>query len=49
MSQALVLSIAQLGDPKIRRTIIWVLLITLAISAVMIAGASAALGSLEIA
>ena len=49
MIHALVLSFAQLGDPRIRITVVWVLLITLAISAVMIAGASAALASLELA
>ena len=49
MIHALMLSLAQLGDPRIRRTVLWVGLITLAISAIMIIGASAALASLEFA
>lgn len=47
MIHALMLSVAQLTDPQIRRTLLWVVLITLAISAIMIVGASAALASLE--
>jgi len=48
MIGAVVLSFAQLGDPRIRRVVWWVLIITMAISALLIAGASIALGSLEL-
>lgn len=48
MINAVVLLFAQLGDPRIRRVVWWVVVITLAISAVLILGASAALASLEL-
>ncbi len=48
MIRALVLSIEQLGDPRIKRVIIKVVLLTLAIAAALIVAASAALGALEL-
>ncbi len=49
MIRALVLSFGQLGDRRIRRVVLYVLLTTLAISAVLIGGVSWALAALELA
>jgi uncharacterized protein involved in cysteine biosynthesis len=48
MIEALVLAFKQLGDRRINRPMLWTLLIALAISAVLIAGATASLAMLEL-
>ena len=47
MIEALVLAFKQLGDRRIRRAILWTLLGALAISALLIAGATTAFALLE--
>jgi uncharacterized protein involved in cysteine biosynthesis len=47
MIEALILAFRQLGDRRIRRVMLWTFLITLTISALLIAGAGAAFALLE--
>ncbi len=48
MIEALVLAFEQLGDKRIRRPILWTILLALAVSALLIAGAATMFALLEL-